>query len=192
MKKKLTGISKRSKNWSVISGRVGKQDTGKRVYNTPEEAAKAYDKKKAKEYYKAKKIYDDLPIFQKMPGRFGKISRDLKVEKPNPKKYLLNFPEDYPDENFGSYFDEYLKKQKTKQKKSKCKNNFEAQKHNDSNTTLINLVDQIKKAMGYSNDINLPNTLSKAILDLQIEITDKGAQTKANCIAKYLGIESRC
>ncbi len=190
MKKKLTGISRRSKKWGVISGRVGNQDTGKRVYNTPEEAAKAYDKRKATEYYKAKKIYDDLPIFQ----RIGKISKNLKVEKPNPKKYLLNYPEDYPDENFGSYFDEYLKKQKAKQnkKKSKCKNNFEAQKHNDSNTTLINLIDQIKKAMGYSNDINLPNTLSKAILDLQIEITDQGAQTKANCIAKYLGIESRC
>ena len=275
--RKITGVSEYSgrKCYYAMSGRVGDQSITAGPFTSKKEAAKEVDRHKVKEYYSHKKEYDEQDFIKKLQG--NTVQKGWKIPKPYAKSVLLNFPEDYPDEDFGSYHDTYLKKQKKKKdKKSKseqrnCNHSVETNQFNSiqfnqspcspgklfalpfcyedtedeeeeeqsgprwcfrdrskrrrirgfrlrrlkayafntwrctgdttvalhprqesASVTLINLVDQIKNAMGYCKGINLPNTLSKAISDLEIETKDQGAQKKANCIAEYLGIQSRC
>ena len=58
-------------------------------------------------------------------------------------------------------------------------------------STLPELVNQIKKTMGYSDDTELTAVLAKALIGLGIE-EDGTAKSKANRIAEELGFESRC
>ena len=58
-------------------------------------------------------------------------------------------------------------------------------------STLPELVNQIKKTMGYSDDTKLTAVLANALIDLGIE-EDGTAKSKANRIAEELGFESRC
>ena len=58
-------------------------------------------------------------------------------------------------------------------------------------STLPELVNQIKKTMGYSDDTKLTAVLANALIDLGIE-HDGTAKSKANRIAEELGFESRC
>ena len=52
-------------------------------------------------------------------------------------------------------------------------------------------MNEIKKAMGYSDDTKLATALADAASDLGIEM-DGTAKSKANRIAEELGLESRC
>ena len=58
-------------------------------------------------------------------------------------------------------------------------------------STLLGLVNEIKEAMGYSDDTKLATALADAASDLGIEM-DGTAKSKANRIAEELGLESRC
>ena len=60
-------------------------------------------------------------------------------------------------------------------------------------STLLGLVNEIKEAMGYSDDTKLATALADAASDLGIEMEMNGtAKSKANRIAEELGLESRC